>query len=78
MPAARQPGRCLLATMIVLTMVSGLVDAVSYLGLGHVFTANVTGNVVLLGFAVLGAAPWRRLAGEPDPGSAVLGALGAR
>jgi uncharacterized membrane protein YoaK (UPF0700 family) len=32
-----------------------LVDAVSYLGLGHVFTANMTGNLVLLGFAVAGA-----------------------
>jgi uncharacterized membrane protein YoaK (UPF0700 family) len=39
----------------VLTAVTGLVDAVSFLGLGHVFTANMTGNVVLLGFAVAGA-----------------------
>jgi len=37
-------------------MVSGLVDAVCYLGLGHVFTANMTGNVVVLGFAAAGAA----------------------
>jgi uncharacterized membrane protein YoaK (UPF0700 family) len=29
---------------------------VSYLGLGKVFTANMTGNVVLLGFGVAGAA----------------------
>ena len=35
-----------------LTAVAGLVDAVSYLALGHVFTANMTGNVVFLGFAV--------------------------
>lgn len=33
-------------------MLTGLVDATSYLGLGHVFTANMTGNVVFLGFAV--------------------------
>jgi uncharacterized membrane protein YoaK (UPF0700 family) len=46
----------LLLTLIVLTMVSGLVDAVCYLGLGHVFTANMTGNVVVLGFAAAGAA----------------------
>jgi uncharacterized membrane protein YoaK (UPF0700 family) len=45
----------LLLTLIVLTMVSGLVDAVCYLGLGHVFTANMTGNVVVLGFAAAGA-----------------------
>ena len=37
-----------------LTAVTGLVDAVSYLGLGHVFTANMTGNVVFLGFAASG------------------------
>jgi uncharacterized membrane protein YoaK (UPF0700 family) len=37
-----------------LTLVTGLVDAVSYLVLGHVFTANMTGNVVILGFALAG------------------------
>jgi uncharacterized membrane protein YoaK (UPF0700 family)/predicted GNAT family acetyltransferase len=42
-------------TLVVLTVVSGLVDAVCYLGLGHVFTANMTGNVVVLGFAAAGA-----------------------
>ncbi|MER5965280.1 YoaK family protein [Streptomyces sp. NPDC002057] len=41
--------------MLVLTMVTGLVDAVSYLGLGDVFVANMTGNVVFLGFALAGA-----------------------
>ncbi|HEY2579219.1 MAG TPA: YoaK family protein, partial [Streptosporangiaceae bacterium] len=30
----------------------GLVDSVSYLKLGHVFVANMTGNVVFLGFSV--------------------------
>lgn len=40
--------------LIVLTFVSGVVDAVSYLGLGHVFVANMTGNVVFLGFALAG------------------------
>jgi uncharacterized membrane protein YoaK (UPF0700 family) len=38
-----------------LTATTGLVDAVSYLALGHVFTANMTGNVVFLGFAAAGA-----------------------
>ncbi len=37
-----------------LTFTTGLVDGVSYLGLGHVFTANMTGNVVLLGFGIAG------------------------
>src|SRR5690242_6015931 len=41
--------------MILLTIVTGLVDAVAYLRLGHVFVANMTGNVVFLGFAAAGA-----------------------
>jgi hypothetical protein len=32
--------------LIALTFVTGLVDAFSYLVLGHVFVANMTGNVV--------------------------------
>jgi len=47
--------RQLLVALLALTFVTGIVDAVSFLGLGHVFTANMTGNVVLLGFAVAGA-----------------------
>jgi uncharacterized membrane protein YoaK (UPF0700 family) len=39
---------------IVLTMASGMVDAVTFLALGHVFVANMTGNVVFLGFAAGG------------------------
>jgi len=42
------------AILLVMTSVTGIVDAVSYLALGHVFTANMTGNVVLLGFAAAG------------------------
>ncbi len=41
--------------LLVLTFTTGLVDAVSYLGLGRVFTANMTGNVVLLGFGIAGS-----------------------
>ncbi|MPY35953.1 DUF1275 domain-containing protein [Streptomyces adustus] len=52
-PEAR--GLRLVAVLLTLTVVSGLIDAVSYLGLGHVFTANMTGNVVVLGFAAAGA-----------------------
>src|SRR5689334_6034535 len=43
------------AVLLVLTVVTGLVDAISVLGLGRVFTANMTGNVVFLGFAAAGA-----------------------
>jgi uncharacterized membrane protein YoaK (UPF0700 family) len=41
--------------LLVLTVVTGLVDAVSYLRMEHVFVANMTGNVVFLGFAAAGA-----------------------
>src|SRR5262245_9747436 len=41
--------------LVLLTIVTGVVDAVSYLALGHVFVANMTGNVVFLGFAVVDA-----------------------
>jgi uncharacterized membrane protein YoaK (UPF0700 family) len=41
--------------LVGLTMVTGLVEAFSYLVLGHVFVANMTGNVVFLGFALAGA-----------------------
>jgi len=46
----------LVITLASLTAVSGFIDAVSFLALGHVFTANMTGNVLLLGFAAAGAA----------------------
>ena len=38
-----------------LTFTTGLVDADSYLGIGHVFTANMTGNIVFLGFGIAGS-----------------------
>jgi len=37
-----------------LTVLTGMVDAISYLRLGHVFVANMTGNIVFLGFALAG------------------------
>jgi len=42
-----------IATYILLgmTAVTGLVDAVSFLALGRIFTANMTGNIVFLAFA---------------------------
>jgi uncharacterized membrane protein YoaK (UPF0700 family) len=35
-----------------LCLIAGFVDAVGYIDLGHVFTANMTGNTVLLGVAL--------------------------
>jgi uncharacterized membrane protein YoaK (UPF0700 family) len=37
--------------VLLLTWVAGTIDAIGYLALGHVFTANMTGNAVLLGIA---------------------------
>jgi uncharacterized membrane protein YoaK (UPF0700 family) len=51
--AARQNLRLWL--MMVLTFVTGLVDAVGYLGLDRVFTGNMTGNIVILGMGLAGA-----------------------
>ena len=46
------------ALVVLLSVAAGCVDAVSYLDLGHVFTANMTGNTVLLGLS-LGQADWQ-------------------
>ena len=63
--------------LIVLTVVTGLVDAVSYLELGHVFVANMTGNVVLLGFAAAGVSEFSVAGSLVAIGSFLLGALAA-
>ena len=44
-----------LVLMLALTFATGIIDAVGYLGLDRVFTGNMTGNVVILGMALLGA-----------------------
>lgn len=41
--------------LVGLTVVTGLIDAYSYLELRHVFVANMTGNVVFLAFSIAGA-----------------------
>ncbi|HEY0226847.1 MAG TPA: YoaK family protein [Mycobacterium sp.] len=52
--AAANVNHPLTRALLVLTFTTGLVDGVSYLGLGHVFCANMTGNIVLLGFGLAG------------------------
>ena len=54
MPPAPQNSSPLPGLLLLLSVTTGLVDAVSVLGLGKVFTANMTGNVVFLGFAAAG------------------------
>jgi uncharacterized membrane protein YoaK (UPF0700 family) len=43
------------AMLLLLTSTTGLVDAVGVLALGHVFIANMTGNVVFVGLGLAGA-----------------------
>src|SRR5215469_16283179 len=62
--------------LVLLTVVTGLVDAVSYLALGHVFVANMTGNVVFLGFALAGARGFSIPASIVALAAFGLGALG--
>ncbi|MFF8971842.1 YoaK family protein [Streptomyces sp. NPDC014995] len=61
--------------LLILTVVTGLVDAVSYLALGHVFVANMTGNVVFLGFALAGAQGLSALASVVSMVAFLVGAL---
>jgi uncharacterized membrane protein YoaK (UPF0700 family) len=44
------PQRTTVVCLLLLTFSTGLVDAISVLVLGHVFVANMTGNVIFLGF----------------------------
>ncbi len=69
--------------LVVLTITTGLIDAVSVLGLGRVFTANMTGNIVFLGFALAGVpgfSPSRSLTALATflAGAIVGGRLGQR
>src|SRR5438874_2474519 len=73
--AARGPPRSSFAPAAGLTVVTGLVDAFSFLVLGHVFVANMTGNVVFLGFALAGAAGFSISASLSALGAFCLGAL---
>jgi uncharacterized membrane protein YoaK (UPF0700 family) len=62
--------------LVAMTLVTGLVDAFSYLVLGHVFVANMTGNVVFLAFALVGAPGFSIPASLVALCSFVLGSLG--
>jgi uncharacterized membrane protein YoaK (UPF0700 family) len=61
--------------LVALTAVTGLVDAFSYLVLGHVFVANMTGNVVFFAFALAGVRGFSATASVAAIGCFVLGAL---
>jgi uncharacterized membrane protein YoaK (UPF0700 family) len=63
------------AALLTLTVVTGLVDAVSILALGRVFVANMTGNVVFVGFALAGAPGFSLAASLSALAGFVVGAL---
>jgi uncharacterized membrane protein YoaK (UPF0700 family) len=62
------------ALMLVLTVLTGVVDAVSILSLGRVFVANMTGNVVFVGFALAGASGFSLSASLSALGGFLVGA----
>lgn len=65
--------------MVALTVTTGMVEAVSFLALGPVFTAVQTGNTLFLGFAVVGSGEFSAAAsGASLIGFAIGAALGAR
>jgi uncharacterized membrane protein YoaK (UPF0700 family) len=75
MSEPEHPPPALVATLAALTVVSGFIDAVSFLGLGRVFTANMTANVLLIGFAVAGAAGFSLTASLCALGAFLVGAV---
>ncbi len=82
-PRRDSPDGLLPPLLLALTLVTGLVDATSYLKLGHVFVANMTGNVVFLGFGIAGAggiSVWASLTalGSFLVGGVAGGRIGAR
>jgi uncharacterized membrane protein YoaK (UPF0700 family) len=68
------PEKLRLILMMALTLVTGVVDAVGYLGLDHIFTGNMTGNVVILAMALAGAANLPTLGPLVALGAFLLGA----
>lgn len=68
------PEKFRLMLMMALTLVTGVVDAVGYLGLDRIFTGNMTGNVVILAMALAGAANLPTLGPLVALGAFLLGA----
>jgi uncharacterized membrane protein YoaK (UPF0700 family) len=61
--------------LLALTVLTGVVDAVSILTLGRVFVANMTGNVVFIGFSIGGAPGFSLSASLAALGGFLLGAF---
>lgn len=54
-PGPDDPYGILPPLLVLLTVTSGLIDAYSYLQFHRIFLANITGNVLFLGFSIGGA-----------------------
>jgi uncharacterized membrane protein YoaK (UPF0700 family) len=61
--------------LLLLSVTTGLVDAISVLGLGKVFTANMTGNIVFLGFAAVGTPGFKPMSYVVAIAAFLVGAL---
>jgi len=67
----------LTTVLVALTVVTGMVDAFSYLVLDHVFVANMTGNVLFVAFALAGAPEFSLLSSVVSLLAFVVGATAA-
>lgn len=74
-PAGSLESRQLVALLLLLSFTTGLVDAITVLGLGKVFTANMTGNVVFLGFAAAGVPGFKVISHLLALGGFLVGAV---
>jgi len=61
--------------LVAMALVTGLVDAFSFLVLGHVFVANMTGNVLFIAFALAGARGFSVTSSLTALGAFALGSL---
>ena len=75
MKATSYNERLLPGCLLVLTFVTGLIDAAGFLAMGHVFTANMTGNIVFLGFAFAGRPGLSAARSQTALAFAMLGAM---
>ncbi|HWN35397.1 MAG TPA: YoaK family protein [Pseudonocardia sp.] len=65
------------SVLVALTVATGVVDAFSYLVLGHVFVANMTGNVIFIAVSLAGAPEFSLPASVVSLLAFVVGAVGA-
>ncbi|MFD3455146.1 YoaK family protein [Streptomyces sp. NPDC058691] len=73
--AATGTGRLLPALLLALTVLSGLIDAVSIISLGHVFVANMTGNLVFVSLGMAGVSGFSVVTSVVALGGFVAGVL---